>query len=509
MTATFGERLRGQAARRPGKTAVVDRDRRVTYAELDRLVDAVAAGLLARGVQPGEVVSSQLPNWLESVVLFYATNRIGAIHNPIGSILGAREVRFILAQARSVVLVVPRVFRGTDHAAMAARVQPSLPELRTVLVLDDEGLVFNQDGDANGSGSYAPPAADAGDVAVLLYTSGTTAEPKGVLHSHRTLLAECEAMAAYYGLGDDDGFVMPSPVSHISGLLYGVLMPVHVGGTSVLMDMWDPTSFLELVARERATFSAGATPFLAGVVEHPDLSRFDHSSLRTFPCGGADVPPELIHHAIARLGVRTGRGYGSTEFPSITSSAGSDDPDEKRAETDGRPIGPNRVVLRDGHIWARGPELFLGYCDAALNAAAFDDDGFFCTGDLGIVDDDGYLTITGRAKEIVIRAGEKFSTKEIEDLLFEHPKVAEVAVVPVPDARVGEQACAFIVPRVADDPPTLAELAHFLTAKELSRRKVPERLEVVDELPMTASGKVQKHLLVQRVREEAERRGGS
>jgi cyclohexanecarboxylate-CoA ligase len=501
---TFGERLRGQAARRPDRTAVVDRNRRVTYAELDRVVDSAASALRARGVQAGEVVSSQLPNWLESLVLFYATNRIGAVHNPIGPILGAREVRFMLAQAQSTVFVVPRSFRGTDHAALAERVRPSLPQLREVVVVDGDG--------GNRAGQFdLPRVADAHDadaVAVLLYTSGTTAEPKGVLHTNRTLVAECEAMAAFYGLGHHDGFVMPSPVSHISGLLYGVLMPVHVGGTSVLMDTWDPTSFLELIGRERATFSAGATPFLAGVVEHPDLSRFDHSSLRTFPCGGADVAPELIHHAIERLGVRTGRGYGSTEFPSITSSAGPDDPDEKRAGTDGRPIGPNCVVLRDGHVWARGPELFVGYRDAALDAEAFDDDGFFDTGDLGIVDADGYLTITGRAKDIVIRAGEKFSTREVEDLLFEHPKVAEVAVVPVPDTRVGERACAFIVPRVSDDPPTLGQLAHFLATKELSRRKVPERLEVVDELPMTASGKVQKHLLARRLQEEAHEQGG-
>src|SRR5207249_6089579 len=205
-------------------------------------------------------------------------------------------------------------------------------------------------------------------------TSGTTAEPKGVLHSTATLAAECRATIGYHGLGTGDVLVMPSPVGHISGLLYGILLPSLLGATSVLMEVWDPERFCALVERERGTFSAGATPFLRDVVDLPTLGRFDLRSLRLFPCGGAEVPPELIRRAIRRLGVRSGRGYGSTEFPSITSSAGPDVPDDKRATTDGTTIGPNRIELRDadgrpvpagseGEIWARGPELCLGYRD--------------------------------------------------------------------------------------------------------------------------------------------------
>jgi cyclohexanecarboxylate-CoA ligase len=349
----------------------------------------------------------------------------------------------------------------------------------------------------------------------VLYTSGTTAEPKGVLHSHRTLLTEAEATIAYHRLADDEVFVMPSPVSHISGLLYGMLLPIALGATSVLMEIWDPERFLDLVEVEGGTYSAGATPFLQGVVDSPTLARRDLRSLRVFPCGGADVPPELIRRAIDRLGVRTGRGYGSTEFPSITSSAGPDVPLEKRSTTDGAPIGPNALELRDadgrpvalgdvGEIWARGPELFLGYRDPALDADAFDARGFFRTGDLGRLDAEGYLTITGRVKDIIVRGGEKLSAKEIEDLLFEHPKVAAVAVVPVPDPRLGERVCAVVVPARHDAPPTLEELVRFLLGREISRRKLPERLEIVDSLPTTASGKVQKHL----VRELVGRRTG-
>jgi cyclohexanecarboxylate-CoA ligase len=290
-------------------------------------------------------------------------------------------------------------------------------------------------------------------------------------------------------------FVMPSPVAHVSGLLYGVLLPIWLGATSVLMPVWDPGRFLELVEAEGGTFCGGATPFLQGVVDHTDLARYDTSSLRLFPCGGADVPPELIRRAIAQLGVRSGRGYGSTEFPSITSSAGPDEPEDKRAETDGLPIGANRVRVRDGEIEAQGPELFLGYRDPSLDRDAFTADGWFRTGDLGELDDEGYLTVTGRLKDIVIRSGEKLSAREVEDLLHEHPLVRAVAVVAVPDPRTGERACACVVPHDAAHSPTLEELGEFLLARGISRRKLPEQLELVATLPMTASGKVKKHEL--------------
>jgi cyclohexanecarboxylate-CoA ligase len=313
------------------------------------------------------------------------------------------------------------------------------------------------------------------------------------MHSDRTLLAECAAQARYHGLTDDEVFVMPSPVAHVSGLLYGVLLPIWLGATSVLMPVWDPGRFLELVEAERGTFCGGATPFLQSVVDHPELSRHDLSSLRLFPCGGADVPPDLIRRAMERLRVRTGRGYGSTEFPSITSSAGPGEPDDKRAETDGRPIGDNRIRIRDGEIQALGAELFLGYRNGSLDALT--DDGWFRTGDLGVIDEDGYLTVTGRLKDIVIRSGEKLSAREIEDLLHEHPNVRAVAVVAIPDARTGERACACVVPADPATPPTLAELTDFLHARGISRRKLPEQLELRAALPMTSSGKVNKHEL--------------
>jgi cyclohexanecarboxylate-CoA ligase len=507
---TFGRLLDEQASCRPGKTAVVDDRTRLTYGELATLTRRVASGLAARGVGTGDVVSCVLPNRFEAVVLFYAAARLGAVFNPIGPIYGTREIRFILRQTGSVVLVVVDRFRGTDLVALAERLRPELPALRDVVVVGAPGAGM---GDWRTLATTEPaPLPDVVDpnaihpnaILALLYTSGTTADPKGVLHSHNTLLCECRSMARNHALGEADVLVMASPVSHISGLLFGIMLPVFVGGTSVLMERWDAARFLDLVCREGGTFTAGATPFLQGVVEawRPNAA----PSLRAFPCGGADVPPELIRRAARELGIRTGRGYGSTEFPSIVSSAGPDVPEAKRALTDGRPIPPNVIELRDldgravavgeeGEIWARGPELFLGYRDSTLDVDAFDSRGFFRTGDLGRLDPEGWLTVTGRVKDVIVRSGEKFSAKEIEDLLHAHPKVRQVAVVPIPDVAVGERACACVVPVDPADAPSLADLAEFLMQHELSRRKVPERLEILAELPTTASGKVQKHLL--------------
>ncbi len=462
MTGGFADALARTAVRSPAKRAVVDDARHLTYAELDALVDRIAAALRARHVGADVVVTSQLPNTVEALALCFAANRLGAVHNPVVTSYRDREVDFILRQAASAVFVA-----GVDDDVFRARAVAGAP------VAVDEG----------------------DDPRFLVYTSGSTADPKGVLHSDRTLMAECEAQAEYHGLTADDVFVIPSSVGHVSGLVYGVLLPIWLGATSVLMQTWDPGRFLALVEREGGTFSGGAPTFLQGRIDHPDLDAYDISSLRVFPCGGADVAPDLIRRATSQLAVRTGRGYGSTEFPSITSSAGPGESDAARADTDGRPIGANQVRIVDGEIQARGPELFLGYRDALLDADAFTPDGWFRTGDLGAIDQAGYLSVTGRLKDVIIRSGEKISARELEELLERHPKVAQVAVVARPDLRTGERVCACVVPRDVEDPPTLPELCAHLTVAGLSHRKLPEALEVADALPMTAAGKVDKRAL--------------
>ena len=456
--------LAAHARRQPTKLAVVAGETRLTYAELDARVARVAGRLAWAGVHTDDVVSSQLANCAEALVLALAVNRLGAVHNPITTIAGAREIDFVLGQAAS------RVFVDSPHH-----------DLLNVDEADDAAPV-------------ASPAPR--DVPrFLVYTSGSTAEPKGALHSDATLLVECAAQSAFHGMSADEVFVMPSPVAHVSGLIYGVLLPVYLGATSVLLARWDPTEFLTAIEREGGTFSGGATPFLQGAVDHPDVERFDLSSFRLFPCGGADVPPDLIRRAQERLGVRTGRGYGSTEFPSITSSAGPGEDDDKRADTDGRPIGGNRIRIVDGEVEAIGPELFLGYLDGALDVDAFTADGWLRTGDLGSIDADGYLTITGRAKDVVIRSGEKVPAKEVETLLAQHPSVDQVAIVALPDPRTGERACACIVTRPGAPVPTLRELADFCTARGLAKRRLPEQMAIVDALPRTPGGKIDKRSL--------------
>jgi cyclohexanecarboxylate-CoA ligase len=502
--------LRASAARAPSATAIVDRDRRITYGELDAAADRAAAMLAGMGVRPGDVVSFQLPNWLEAAIVFHATARVGAISNPIVPIYRRREVGFILRQARSRVLVVPAAFRGFDYPAMVAELRPELPELEQVLVVGEGGSFAGALADVP-AGARPPGLERRGsDPVLLLYTSGTESRPKGVLHTHDTLVYECASIARLYAVTGDDVVFMPSPVAHITGLLYGLQLPFALGVPVVLLDVWSAAAALELIERERCSFTVGATPFLHGIVNAPELAERDIASMRVFVCGGADIPPALITATAERTPMLATRVYGSTECPTATGTAPGA-PLSQHAQTDGAPIGPTeiRVVDDEGHVLAppaagnlevRGPDLCVGYRDPALDAVAFTDDGWFRTGDLAEIDADGRLRIAGRVKDIIVRGGENLSAKEIENLLFEHPDVHEVAVVAYPDDVLGERACAFVV---GEADLTLESAVAFLKTRGVANQKLPERLRLVDELPKTASGKVQKFVLRDAVAREA------
>jgi cyclohexanecarboxylate-CoA ligase len=473
-----------------------------------------AAGMLARlGVRSGDVVSFQLPNWLEAAIVHYATVRLGAVSNPIIPIYRAHEVEFIVRQARSRVLVVPDVFRRFDYREMVAEFRHRAADLDHVLVVGEPGgdgaSSFAAELEAGGS----PPeiSRSSSDPALVLYTSGTEANPKGVLHSHDTLVYECRSIIELYELSPADRVFMPSPVTHITGLLYGLLLPFMLGTGVVLQDTWDAAAALDLIERERCSFCVGATPFLHGLVHAPDLADRDISSMRVFGCGGADVPPALIRKAHERLGIVASRLYGSTECPTVTGTP-LRAPLEQHADTDGRPIGRSELRVLDedgralptgarGDLQARGPDLCLGYLDPSLNERAFTEDGWFRTGDLAVVDADGAVRIAGRSKDIIVRGGENLSAKEIEDLLFEHPVVDEVAVVGYPDDVLGERACAFVV---ASGPLELEDLVDFLRRRRVANQKLPERLRIVPALPKTASGKVQKFRLRDQLRDQAD-----
>jgi cyclohexanecarboxylate-CoA ligase len=380
--------------------------------------------------------------------------------------------------------------------------------LQTVVVVGkarrDHEVSFEDFLDGFHGSKPEPVTRDANDLALLLYTSGTTSAPKGALHTHNTLDYENRSIIELLGLSQEDVVFMPSPVGHITGILYGIQMPPMLRSGVVLLDIWEPTAGLELIQEHQCTFMLAATPFLYGLVHHPSLGEYDVSSLRSFLCGGADVPPDLILNATTALDCMVARVYGSTEYPTATSGSAAD-PLEKRANTDGRAIGLARIRIvdehendlgsgEDGELLARGPEMFVGYLDAELNKSAFTDDGWFRTGDLGRIDAEGHLEITGRKKDIIIRGGENLSAKEVEDHLFAHPGVAEVAVVGSPDPVLGERVCAVIVPEPGATL-ELAELIEWLLERKIAKQKLPESLIVLDQMPRTASGKIQKFRL--------------
>jgi cyclohexanecarboxylate-CoA ligase len=509
---TLPARLASVCSRASGREALVDGPARLDFASFASAVERVAGHMAAIGISPSDVVSWQLPNWWEAAVIHHAALRIGAVPNPLNMIFRGRELRFVLAEARPSLLVVPSRFRRFDHAALAA-------------TLRDEGLVANvavTRGEAAGCisieawlteemGSRAPtPLVRPSDPALLLYTSGTTSDPKGVLHSHETLLYEIDSLREVHRITTADCYLGGSPVTHIAGLVYGLLMPFALGTRTALLDRWDAGVALELIERERATFQTGAPTFLQTLGEHADVPRRDLASFRLFSTGGASIPTEPIRAAEARLGCTVKRAYGSTEVPTLTATA-FDDPVDLRLGSDGRAIGPAEMRIvgangllapaaEEGEIWARSPEVFAGYRNPALDRDAFDAEGWFRTGDLGRVDEAGFLRVTGRLKDVIIRGGENVSVKEIEDLLSAHPAIADVAVVGMYDQLLGERVCAFVAPRRGA---TLgfAEMVAYLEGLQIARQKIPERLEVRARLPKTASGKVRKSAL----REELDR----
>jgi acyl-CoA synthetase (AMP-forming)/AMP-acid ligase II len=493
--------------------ALIDGNRRLSFAEWERLVGRAALGLLTLGIGPGDVVAYQLPNWWEAAVIFLAAARVGAVVNPLLPIFRARELRFILRQSGAALLVIPGHYRGCDHPQLVAELRGELPALREVLVARATAPPPMRTFDAFLATPWerAPQTADRVVAAVdpdallmLMYTSGTTADPKGVLHTHNTLRAEVHSLQRIHALTPRDRTLMPSPLTHISGVIHALLTPALLGTSAVLMERWDAGAGLALLGAERVTYMVGAPTFLQDLVDHPERPRHDVSSLRLFSCGGATVSAELIRRARAALGCVAKRVYGSTEFPTITTTD-AEDAVRMGSETEGRAIVPNQVRIVDergsvlpsgtaGEIQARGPECFVGYADPSLNADSFTADGWFRTGDLGRLDAGGYLRITGRLKDIVVRKGEKFSVRELEEMIARHPAVADVAVLAVPDARSGERACAVVVLRAAAAL-TLDQLTGFLRDAGLAAQKLPEQLEIVAELPRTESGKVHRAAL--------------
>jgi acyl-CoA synthetase (AMP-forming)/AMP-acid ligase II len=490
-----------------------DTGRELTFAGYRDACLRAAAGLSSDyGVTVDTSVSWELPTWNESLVLVGALARLGARQNPLIPIYRNREVGFITQQSGASLLIVPTVYRGFDFEAMAAEIAASRPGL-SVLVVDRE----LPDGDPAVLPPFATPPVSAADAPIrwLFYTSGTTADPKGAPHTDLTVMASALAMAECLDIRPDDISALVFPFTHIGGIGW-LLASLMTGCTLLTTEAFHPTDTPAFLADSGVTLAGSGTPFhmayLAAqrarneTADGPTGSIFP--AIRSYPGGGAPKPPQL-HHDLKREigGVGIVSGYGLTEAP-IVVMATTADPDQKLADTEGRPTpGVDLVVVAldgtragpgvEGEIRLKGPQVIRGYLDPSLDAEAFDAEGYFRSGDLGIVDADGYVTITGRLKDVIIRHGENISAKEVEDLLYAHPAVADVAVIGLPDPRTGERACAVVA--VAEgrsfDAATMGE---YLRAQGLRVNAVPEQLELVDAVPRNPAGKILKHTLRER-----------
>jgi acyl-CoA synthetase len=479
---TIGELLARGLAAAPGARFRVHSQVRPwsgTVADVERVARRLAAGLRARGVGPGDAVAFQLPNWMEAAAVFWASAFLGATVVPIVHFYGRKEVGYILDAVR------PRVF---VTAARFGRMEFD-PELSAgVEVVGVVGQDFDDLLAAEPMSGVlgADPAAPA----LIAFTSGTTRDPKGVVHSHRTLACETRQLAAR--LPPDRGEQLTAaPVGHFIGMLNAFLIPVLDGTPVNLLDVWDPGVALRLMAQEGLTVGGGATYFVTSLIDHPDFTREHLRRMKYAGLGGSSVPAAVTTR-LAALGVTVFRAYGSTEHPSITGSLHSA-PEAKRLFTDGEvQPGVEIRLAADGEIISRGPDLCLGYTDPALTAAAFDEQGWYRTGDVGVLDEDGYLTITDRKADFIIRGGENISALEVEDVLLGLPGVTEAVVVSAPDPRLGEHAAAVVRLLPGAPSPTMDELRAHFEGAGIARQKWPEELHVVADFPRTPSGKVQK-----------------
>ncbi|KRR25732.1 cyclohexanecarboxylate-CoA ligase [Bradyrhizobium lablabi] len=508
---TVDQLLAEAVARTPDKVSIVadraDRGQalRLTYKELERRANCAATSLLQLGVGRGDIVTVQLPNWWEFVVTAFACSKIGAVMNPVMPILRERELVYILNFCKAKVFIVPKAYRGFDYAAMAQGMRGDLPDLQHVIVVDGDGPDSFERALLASDPGKLPSGLAPDDMAVLMFTSGTTGEPKGVMHTSNSLVACCKALTGRFGLDSSDVLLVASPVGHMTGYAAIVLLSVYLGGTMVLQDVWEAKHGVSLMAGEGVTYTAASTPFLSDICEAVKAGAPHPKDLRSFLCGGAPIPSVLIERAANELGLKVCSLWGMTEILSGTltepSRAG-----EKSATTDGRAQDGMEVRIVDldgkpvpagqsGRLLVRGAQMFKGYYKRP-ELQTFDGEGWFDSGDLAYMDEDGYIRISGRVKDILIRGGENVPVVEVENLLYKHPAVAAVALVGFPDARLGERGCAFVVPRPGSTI-DLAAVQTYLSDCKMAKQFWPERVEAVADLPRTASGKIQKFKLKQ------------
>ncbi|ORV81167.1 AMP-binding protein [Mycolicibacterium iranicum] len=468
-----------------------------TFGDVGRDARRLAAGLQAGGVGPGDVVAFQLPNWREAAVAFWASSFLGAVIVPIVHFYGRKEIGHILAVAK------PRVFITTEEFGRM-RYQPDLcadvPIVALVGMDSAAGHARPFDDLLADEPLTGTIPADPAAPALIAFTSGTTRDPKGVIHSHQTLSCETRQLLENYP-PERGRQLTATPVGHFIGMVGALLIPVLEGAPIDLCDVWDPGRVLQLMERDGLSIGGGPPYFVTSLLDHPDCRPHHLRHFKTVGLGGSTVPAAVTRR-LTDLGMFVFRSYGSTEHPSITGSRPSA-PEAKRLFTDGDPRPGVEIKLGpDGEIFSRGPDLCIGYTDDELTARAFDDEGWYRTGDIGVLDDDGYLTITDRKADVIIRGGENISALEVEEVLLSMSAVAEAVVVAAPDPRLGERTAAVLRIRDGEQMPSLDDVrAHFKGAG-VATQKWPEELHRVppgQDFPRTASGKVQKYVIRQRV----------
>ncbi|HCJ5963119.1 TPA: medium-chain fatty-acid--CoA ligase [Escherichia coli] len=494
----------------PDKIAVVDNHgASYTYSALDHAASCLANWMLAKGIESGDRIAFQLPGWCEFTVIYLACLKIGAVSVPLLPSWREAELVWVLNKCQAKMFFAPTLFKQTRPVDLILPLQNQLPQLQQIVGVDKlapatSSLSLSQIIADNTSLTTAITT-HGDELAAVLFTSGTEGLPKGVMLTHNNILASERAYCARLNLTWQDVFMMPAPLGHATGFLHGVTAPFLIGARSVLLDIFTPDACLALLEQQRCTCMLGATPFVYDLLNVLEKQPADLSALRFFLCGGTTIPKKVAREFQQR-GIKLLSVYGSTES-SPHAVVNLDDPLSRFMHTDGYAAAGVEIKVVDdarktlppgceGEEASRGPNVFMGYFDEPeLTARALDEEGWYYSGDLCRMDEAGYIKITGRKKDIIVRGGENISSREVEDILLQHPKIHDACVVAMSDERLGERSCAYVVLKAPHHSLSLEEVVAFFSRKRVAKYKYPEHIVVIEKLPRTTSGKIQKFLL--------------
>ncbi|EFN7658882.1 cyclohexanecarboxylate-CoA ligase [Escherichia coli] len=494
----------------PDKIAVVDNHgASYTYSALDHAASCLANWMLAKGIESGDRIAFQLPGWCEFTVIYLACLKIGAVSVPLLPSWREAELVWVLNKCQAKMFFAPTLFKQTRPVDLILPLQNQLPQLQQIVGVDKlapatSSLSLSQI-TADNTPLTTAITTHGDELAAVLFTSGTEGLPKGVMLTHNNILASERAYCARLNLTWQDVFMMPAPLGHATGFLHGVTAPFLIGARSVLLDIFTPDACLALLEQQRCTCMLGATPFVYDLLNLLEKQPADLSALRFFLCGGTTIPKKVARECQQR-GIKLLSVYGSTES-SPHAVVNLDDPLSRFMHTDGYAAAGVEIKVVDdarktlppgceGEEASRGPNVFMGYFDEPeLTARALDEEGWYYSGDLCRMDEAGYIKITGRKKDIIVRGGENISSREVEDILLQHPKIHDACVVAMPDERLGERSCAYVVLKAPHHSLSLEEVVAFFSRKRVAKYKYPEHIVVIEKLPRTASGKIQKFLL--------------